>query len=123
MGQQGYPGGVADSIGGGLINGVKGIVSGIAGGIEGAGEAVQQGLDKPAEALRLRHSPFRIIDDVLDGTVRSVKESINDGLADPTATFFSKVTDGLDKVPDTFVNIGQGGGLKPPPFPTPPGRR
>lgn len=109
-----YPGDVADQIGGGLLNGVEGLVSGVANAIGSAGEAVQRGLDKPADALNLKHSPFRVIDDVLDGTVESTEQSINNGIFRPLGHFFDKVTDGLDKIPDTFAGRGNGPNFRPP---------
>ena len=110
-----YPGEVADQIGGGLIGGLKGVVSSITGGIMSAGESVQRGLDKPADALRLKHSPFRVIDDVLDGTMMAGEGYVNRGVLDGIATACNKLTDGLDKVPDTFA--GAKGGMDFPAAP------
>lgn len=110
-----YPGDVADEIGGGLVNGAKGVVASVAGGIMSAGESVQRGLDKPADALRLKHSPFRVVDDALDGSVMSVSNVLSNGVLTSIATFWGKVTDGLDKVPDTFA--GAKGGMDFPAAP------
>lgn len=107
-----YPGEVVDDIGRSLTTAAKGLVSNISAGLRTAGDQVQQALDVPADALNLENSPFRIVHDPLEGSVRSTENSINQGFLNSLEIFWGAVTDGLDRVPKTFA---AGGGLPMPP--------
>lgn len=107
-----WPGEMVDEFGHAVTRGAQQIISTIGGGIRQAGESVQQGLDKPAEALNLKHSPFRVIDDPLKGASLASERLINDGVIDGIRTFYDSITDGLDRIPDTFA--GRGPSFAPP---------
>lgn len=98
-----WPGEVLDGFGHAITGGAQQVVATIGGGVRQAGEMLQQGLDKPAEALNLKHSPFRVIDDPLKGATMSVENVVNRGVIDSVRIFWDSVTDGIDRIPDTFA--------------------
>mgnify|MGYP001568120029 CR=1 FL=1 len=112
-----YPGEIINGIGSGITSAVKGVVSSISGGLQGAGESVQSTLDRPAHAIGVRANPLRIIDHPIKGVVRGTENAFNHGTLDTLEIVVGSIPAGLDEVPKTFLNLGEGKGLRMPEFP------
>ena len=100
-----HPGDLIDDIGDKVTGAAQDLVHTIGSGVKGAGEGVQQALDKPAQALKLRHSPFRMVDDPLKAVI-TVVENGAVGVIDAGRIVADSITDGLDRIPDTFLPAG-----------------
>lgn len=99
-----YPGEYVDQVGSTVTGAVKGVVSSIGGGIRSAGDQLQSAVDQPFRMIGLKNSPLRIIHDPIDGVVRAVESGINHGVIEPLELVAGGITQGLDRVPETFAD-------------------
>ena len=111
-----YPGDVIDQVAGGATGAVKGVLRSVSGGLQGAGEQVQSAIDAPFNALGLRASPLRIIDRPIKGVVSAVENVVNRGVIESVEMVGNGITSGIDEIPKTLTNIGEGRGFQPPEF-------
>lgn len=96
-----YPGSLVDDVGRDIAGAVKGVIHSIGGGLQSAGERVQTGLDRPANWVGVKWSPFRIVHDPIAGAV-SVAENGVTGMVESVETLADGLTSGLDRIPDAF---------------------
>ena len=98
----GTPHRVVDSILDSAADGAKSLVSGISGALIGLGEGLQTGLDKPWKSVGGPDQPLRIVDRLLDGTLRAGVNAVNQGAIETLKQGGESVQSALDHPVEQF---------------------
>lgn len=125
MAHEGTPHRVLDNILDSAANGAKGLVSSLSSALTSAGEGIQTGLDSPWKAVGGPDQPLRIVDRLLDGTVRAGVNVVNQGTIETIKQCGEAIQSALDHPVEQFgippalgSGMGKGlGGLKLPRLP------